>query len=70
MYSAFEDLHASRHNYSVSCWPFSARAPPLLYPASSFKEVLLQSVEQTEIVKYRLTCGGQKTAMQSARLGY
>ena len=41
MYSAFEDPHASskcRHNYSVSCWPFSARAPPLLYPASSFKE--------------------------------
>ena len=38
MYSAFEDLHASskcRHNYSVSCWPFSARASPLLYPASS-----------------------------------
>ena len=48
MYSAFEDLHASskcRHNYSVSCWPFSARTPPLLYPASSFKVYYREAIQ-------------------------
>ena len=65
MYSAFEDLHASskcRHNYSVSCWPFSARAPPLLYPASSFNTVVhIQLVVDNEHYKLSFACRATST---------
>ena len=61
------ELNCSFSLQSCSCTPRLHRHCQRSY-STRLKEVLLQSVEQTEIVKYRLTCGGQKTAMQSAQL--
>ena len=34
-----------------SCWPFSARAPPLLYPASSFKSSAIAPLAVSEVLR-------------------
>ena len=56
------ELNYSFSLQSCSCTQDSTDTAKGAIALYRLKEVLLQSVEQTEIVKYRLTCGGQKAA--------